>query len=86
MRLPALVLRAGDREVLESWTRAGTIEARVARRARIVLLAADGWSNRDIGATVDMHYNQVAVWRKRYASFGLAGLGDEERFWSSVCV
>jgi transposase len=79
MRLPALVLRTGDREVLESWTRAGTIEARVARRARIVLLAADGLSNRDIGAMVDMHYNQVAVWRKRYAAYGLAGLGDEER-------
>jgi len=79
MRLPALVLRAGDREILDSWTRAGTIEARVARRARIVLLAADGLSNRDIGDTVDMHYNQVAVWRKRYASYGLAGLGDEER-------
>jgi hypothetical protein len=32
-----------------------------------VLLAAEGRSNRDIGEVVDMHYNQVAVWRKRYA-------------------
>ena len=48
------------------------------RRARIVLLAAEG-CNRDIGGMVDLHYNQVGVWRKRYGEFGLAGLDDEER-------
>ena len=26
-----------------------------------------------------MHYNQVAVWRRRYAEFGLVGLVDGER-------
>jgi transposase len=79
MRLPPLVLRPGDREVLESWCRAGTVEARFAKRARIVLLAADGVSNREIGEVVDLHYNQVAVWRRRYGEFGVVGLGDEER-------
>jgi transposase len=79
MRLPPLKLRPGDRAVLESWVRAGTVQARVAKRARIVLLAADGVSNRAIGETVDLHYNQVAVWRSRYGEFGLAGLADEER-------
>jgi transposase len=79
MRLPPLNLRPGDRAVLESWCRAGTVEARFAKRARIVLLAADGRSNRDIGEIVDMHYNQVAVWRRRYGEFGVVGLGDEER-------
>jgi transposase len=79
MRLPPLVLRPGDREVLESWCRAGTVEARFAKRARIVLLAADGVSNREIGEVVDLHYNQVSVWRRRYGEFGVVGLGDEER-------
>jgi transposase len=79
MRLPPLALRDGDRPVLEAWCRAGTVEARVARRARIVLLAAEGRSNREIGSLVDLHYNQVAVWRGRYATFGLAGLEDAER-------
>lgn len=65
--------------MLEAWTRAGTVEARTARRARIVLMAADGWSNRDIGDVVDLHYNQVGLWRKRYTEFGLAGLDDLER-------
>jgi hypothetical protein len=32
-----------------------------AKRARIVLLAAEGVSNRDIGALVDRH-NQVGLW------------------------
>ena len=57
----------------------GTVEARLAKRARIVLLAADGVSNCQIGERVGLHYNQVAVWRSRYAEFGLAGLDDEER-------
>jgi|SRR3984957_15444279 transposase len=79
MRLPPLMLRSGDREVLLSWSRAGTVEARMAKRARIVLLAADGVSNRDIATLVDLHYNQVGLWRTRYEQFGLAGLEDEER-------
>jgi transposase len=44
-----------------------------------VLLAADGVSNRAIGELIGMHYNQVAVWRNRYAELGLAGLDDAER-------
>lgn len=79
MYLPALKLRRGDRDILECWTRSGTIEARMAKRARIVLMAAEGASNRDIGEVVDLHYNQVGLWRKRYEQAGLAGLGDEER-------
>jgi len=59
--------------------RSKTVEARAAQRGRIILLAADGWSNRDIADTVGMHYNQVGIWRKRYTEFGLVGLGDEER-------
>src|ERR1700722_1086851 len=79
MRLPPLMLRPGDREVLLSGSRAGAVEARMARRARIVLLAADGVSNRDIAPMVDLHYNQVGLWRTRYRQFGLPGLDDEER-------
>ena len=58
--------------------RSGTVEARMAKRARIVLLAADGASNRNIAAIVDLHYNQVGLWRNRYAEFGLS-VTDEDR-------
>ena len=74
MRLAPLMLRPGDLVQLEATVRLGTVETRAARRARIVLLAAEGWSNRDIAERVGMHYNQVGVWRKRYGEFGLAGL------------
>ena len=64
---------------MEARIRCGTVEARVSERARLVLMAAEGVSNRDIGAAIGMHYNQVAVWRRRYAAGGLAGLVDGER-------
>jgi transposase len=78
-RLSALVLRDGDREELERRVRSNTVEARDAERARLVLFAADGMSNRDIGEVIDMHYNQVAVWRRRYVEDGVAGLADIQR-------
>jgi transposase len=79
MRLSALVLREGDREVLESRVRSRTVPARDQQRARIVLMAADGAANRMIGERVGMHYNQVGLWRKRYSELGLVGLDDEAR-------
>jgi transposase len=79
MRLAPLELRPGDREELGRRVRSNTVEARDRERARIVLMAADGVGNRDIGAAVGMHYNQVAVWRRRYGEFGLAGLADGQR-------
>jgi MinD superfamily P-loop ATPase len=49
----ALTLRDGDREVLESWTRSGSVQASAAKRARMMLLAADGVANRRIAELVD---------------------------------
>lgn len=79
MRLAPLEVSDRDREVLEARCRAGTVSARDAKRARLILLAADGVSNRAIGEQIDMHYNQVGIWRKRFIEFGLEGLGDGER-------
>lgn len=79
MRLAPLVIGDGDREVLEARVRAGTVDARDQQRARLVLLAAAGESNKSIGEKVGLHYNQVGVWRRRYDEFGLAGLDDEVR-------
>ena len=44
----ALELRDGDRGRLEALTRASTVSAGLATRARIVLLAADGVANTEI--------------------------------------
>lgn len=59
--------------------RLNTVQARVAQRARIILLAADGHSNRAIADRVGMHYNQVGEWRQRFVADGLAGLLDGDR-------
>jgi len=68
-----------DRAELERRVRSATAAQREVTRSRIVLLAADGQSNRAIGETVGMHYNQVAVWRRRFAERGMDGLHDEPR-------
>jgi transposase len=79
MRLPALVVREGDRVVLEERVRSRTVAARDQQRARIVLLAGEGLSNRAIGERVGLHYNQVGEWRARYRELGLVGLNDDDR-------
>jgi DNA-binding NarL/FixJ family response regulator len=48
MRAAPLGLRDGDRERLETWGRSSTIQAGLAQRARIVLLAAEGLTNTEI--------------------------------------
>jgi transposase/transposase-like protein len=76
---PALGLRDGDRTKLMSWTRASTVRAGLAQRARIVLLAADGVSNTEIAARVGVSRQTVVSWRARYSRSGVAGLFDEPR-------
>jgi len=66
MRLLPLQITNEERVELERRVRSKTVEARVAQRARIILLAADGASNRKIGELVGMHFNQVGVWRQRF--------------------
>ena len=50
------------------------VEARVQQRARIVLLAARGWQNKDIAAEVKLDRRQVALWRRRFIDGGIEAL------------
>ncbi|MCW2716754.1 MAG: transposase, partial [Pseudonocardia sp.] len=68
-----------DREVLESWLRAPSVAAGLARRARIVLLAADGVPVKDIVERVGVSKPTVIGWKKRYAAEGLGGLADRPK-------
>lgn len=49
------------------------------RRARIVLLAADGWASRAIAREVGVMTGVVSVWRTRFAASGIDGLKDKPR-------
>ncbi len=50
------------RSDLQRRVRAGTCEQREAKRARIILLAAEGMSSRKISKEVGMHESHVAMW------------------------
>src|SRR5579883_1161728 len=68
-----------DRKVLEACCRSPMTLQRDLKRARIVLLAADGRSTRSIAKEVGVQPRIVSLWRHRYADHGLEGLQDKPR-------
>ena len=68
-----------DRAVLEGLTRRTTVAVGLARRARIVLLAAEGIPLDRIGRQVGVDRNVVRLWVDRYRVGGLAALQDRPR-------
>ena len=72
-------LKPKVRKVLEARCRAPTTAQRDAKRARIVLLAADGHSTRSIAEEVRVQPRIVSNWRRRFADHGLGGLKDRPR-------
>src|SRR5262252_2330543 len=68
-----------DRKVLEACCRSPMTLQRDLKRARIVLLAADGRSTRSIAKEVEVQPRIVSLWRHRYADQGLEGLQDKPR-------
>jgi transposase len=78
-RAESLVVRAGDEQVLGEWTRASSISAGLVQRARILLLAAEGRSNTEIGRLVGVSLPTVRLWRGRYGAGGVGARGDRRR-------
>lgn len=75
MRVTAEIeLTVEEREALEKLIRSGRTQARVAQRARIVLLASGGMQNKAIAAKLGVGRVQVGRWRERYALSRLAGI------------
>jgi len=63
-----------ERHTLEQQARARSLSARQVERARIVLLAADGWQDKQIAAKLGIHEDKASRWRQRFLRAGLAGL------------
>src|SRR5512132_195025 len=76
--VPPLGITDAERAELERRVRAHTTPQRAAKRARIVLLAADGIPNRQIAPMVGMNEHTVAQCR-RFETERLAGLQDRKR-------
>lgn len=73
-------LTAAERAQLLHQLRRGTAAARVLTRARILLLADDGWTDAEIAETVLVSRSTVFRSRKRYAQEGLeAALQEKPR-------
>jgi len=78
-RVDPVVLTDDERAELEQRVRAHLTPQRVVRRARIVLLCAEGRPVRQIGIEVGMDQHQVGMWRKRFIAERLDGLEDQPR-------
>jgi len=70
-------LTPAERQTLLAWQRTTTISAGLARRARIILLLANGMTITDIAATVGISRRHVYKWVQRFVQEGLEGLHDK---------
>ena len=68
-----------ERAELEALSRRRKTSQGLARRARIVLAAAEGLENKEIAVRVEASADTVGKWRRRYAAEGLDSLYDEPR-------
>lgn len=74
-----LVISDEERSELERRVRAHTSTQREARRARVILLCAEGVPLRQIDERVGIDQHQAGIWRRRFAQDRLAGLEDRPR-------
>ncbi len=70
-------LSAEERTKLMRLAHSATVSVRLARRAGIILLAADGFENKIIGQMIGAGRVQVATWRKRYALGGVKAIEQD---------
>jgi transposase len=71
-------LTEAQREQLEACATGRKISVRVAERAKMILLAAQGKTDKEIGADLGVWRGTVARWRGRYVDEGLPGIEHDE--------
>jgi len=74
-----LVLSDGERAQLESFASSRSLPHGLVRRARIILLSADGMFNTAIADKLGLTDTTVGKWRRRYLAEGIQGLYGEVR-------
>jgi transposase len=78
-RAVAIELTDGERRELQSLARQRRTAQGLARRARIVLAASEGFDNKEIARRAGADVNTVGKWRRRFAERRMEGLYDEPR-------
>ena len=71
---PEIILTSEERAELMRLTRSRLTSVRLDQRAGIVLLAADGFQNKDIAQILAIGRIQVSRWRQRYGLYRLVGI------------
>ena len=74
---PAIQLAEATRKELEKSARSNTSSVRFARRAQIILLAAQGLTNKEIAEELGIGRLQPARWRKRFLEGGVDALRQD---------
>jgi transposase len=77
--LPELALAAEERSRLEDWRRRPSTSQALSLRARIILAADRGLTNKQVAAELRIHHVTVGKWRQRFERKRLDGLLDEPR-------
>jgi CRP-like cAMP-binding protein len=70
-------LTPAERLTLLAWQRATTLPAGLARRARLLILLADGMTITDAAATVGLSRRHTYKWIRRFVQEGLEGLTEK---------
>jgi len=73
-RATPIELTDEQRQELERLSRGRRVSVRLAQRASIVLLAAEGLQNKQIGERLGVTRQTAGRWRDRYAAHGLSGI------------
>lgn len=60
------VLTEPIKAILTSFSNSRSLPSSLKQRSSIVLLASQGYSDREVAAKVGLHYNNVATWRRRF--------------------
>jgi len=80
-RISPYRIRLSPAEARELKRRAAryTLPYFMVQRAKMILLAAQGWDNKDIALRLDGRREVVSMWRKRFFTKRLPGLEERPR-------
>lgn len=73
-RAPTLTLTSEERTQLTAWARGRRLPHRKVLRARMILMAADGFTNIRIAQEMQISRPTVQLWRERFLALRVAGL------------
>lgn len=77
--IPQVKMTDHVRNKLETMSNSRSLPYALVRRAKIILMAADGLNNKTIAERVSLSGRMVGIWRQRFLDQGLMGLYDEPK-------